>query len=129
LPFPKYTPLKERKATMIERVGAALDTMPTFVEDFDRESISDDDVSCFGNSTAQMAYIQRIAKKGEVSLVMKHFAVYYYMVKHSLENVLILEDDAAFFHSDWAGENSLYQQIMKDLPADYDMIFFSCELA
>ena len=100
---------------MMERVGAALDTMPTFVEDFDRESISDDDVSCFGNSTAQMAYIQRIAKKGEVSLVMKHFAVYYYMVKHSL--------------SDWAGENSLYQQIMKDLPADYDMIFFSCELA
>ena len=100
----------------------------TQVAGYVRESISDDDVSCFGNSTAQMAYIQRIAKKGEVSLVMKHFAVYYYMVKHSLENVLILEDDAAFLHSDWAGENSFYQQIMKDLPVDYDMIFFSCEL-
>ena len=39
---------------------------------------------------------QRVSKKGEVSLTMKHFSVYFYMVHHSLDNVLVLEDDATF---------------------------------
>ena len=53
-----YTPLRDRKQVMIERVRETLGVDPIFIEDFDREDLSDEDVKCFGNSEAQLAYIQ-----------------------------------------------------------------------
>ena len=47
------------------------------------------------------------------------------MVEKSLENVLILEDDAAFVYSDFTSHDSLWQHILANLPASYDMIFLS----
>ena len=119
-----YTPLKERKKAVIKRVRESLGVDPIFVEDFDREDLSDDDVKCFGNSKAQLAYIRRVSKKGEVSLTLKHIVIYFYMIQHSLENVLVLEDDAAFMHSDWVSKDSVWQKIMQDLPPG--MYFAPC---
>ncbi|KAL7533180.1 hypothetical protein ACHAXR_009057 [Thalassiosira sp. AJA248-18] len=120
-----YTPLKERKEAMIERVQETLGVDPLFIEDFNRENLTNEDVACFGNSEAQKAYIQRVSGRGEVSLTLKHFSVYFYMVQQSLDNVLILEDDAAFAYSDWTSKNSVWQKILTDLPADYDIVFLS----
>ena len=47
------------------------------------------------------------------------------MIQNSLDNVLILEDDAAFMYSDWTGFGSYWQSILRDLPASYDIIILS----
>ena len=52
-----YTKLGSRKPVMIERVQQALGMDPIFVEDFDAEALTDEDLKCFGDSEAQMAYI------------------------------------------------------------------------
>ena len=38
---------------------------------------------------------------------MKHFAIYFHMVRLSLDNFLVLEDNAAFLHSGWNGKGFL----------------------
>lgn len=45
------------------------------------------------------------------------------MIKQSLDNVLVLEDDAQFVHLDWTSEDSAYQELLRDLPPDYDILF------
>jgi len=120
-----YTPLADRKKVMMERIRQVIGVNPIFIEDFDREALADEDVECFGDSKAQMAYIQRVAKKGEVSLTMKHFTAYFYMVQQSLDNVLVLEDDAAFAQSDWTSKESVWQKILRDLPESYDLLLLS----
>ena len=57
--------------------------------------------------------------------MMKHFVIYFYMVQKSLANVLVLEDDAEFIHGDWATRDSIWQKIIRDLPASYDLLFLS----
>jgi len=120
-----YTPLEERKKAITDRVRKTLGVDPIFIEDFDREDLSNEDVQCFGNVDAQKAFVNRAAGKGEVSLTMKHFAAYFYMVQQSLDNVLILEDDAAFMHSGWTDRDSYWQKIIRELPPDYDLVFLS----
>ena len=56
---------------------------------------------------------------------MKHFVVYFYMVQKSLDNVLILEDDAEFMNSDWTSRNSIWQKIITNLPPSYDLLLLS----
>ena len=46
------------------------------------------------------------------------------MVHHSLDNVLVLEDDATFV-SDWTREDSVWQKIVRALPMTYDLLFLS----
>ena len=120
-----YTPLSSRKTEMIERVQSQLGIVPTFVEDFDREALTDEHFECFSDRTAQQAYIYRHTTRGEDSLSLKHMAIYYHIVRNSFQNVLVLEDDAMFVHPDWRSNNSIWQKILRDLPHDYDVLFLS----
>ena len=120
-----YTPLRSRKTEMIERVQSQLGIFPTFVEDFDRETLTDEHFECFSDRTAQKAYITRHTSRGEDSLSLKHMAIYHHVIHNSLQNVLVLEDDATFVHTDWRSSNSTWQKIIRDLPHDYDVLFLS----
>jgi GR25 family glycosyltransferase involved in LPS biosynthesis len=125
-----YTPLVQRRQDILNTVKNQFGIEPVFVEAFDREALTAEHLACIGDRDAQRAFINRNTTQGEDSLSLKHLAVYFYMVQHSLQNVLILEDDATFLQSDWKSPQSLWQHILKVLPADYDMLFLSgcCEL-
>ena len=56
---------------------------------------------------------------------MKHFVIYFYMIQQSLDNVLVLEDDATFMQSDWTSKDSDWQNIIRDLPPSYDLVLLS----
>ena len=56
---------------------------------------------------------------------MKHFVIYFYMIQQSLDNVLVLEDDAEFMQSDWTSKDSVWQKIIRDLPPSYDLVLLS----
>jgi hypothetical protein len=119
-----YTPLTERKAVMEQRVRQQFNVSPIFLTDFDREVLSDEDIDCLvEDRRAQLAFINRPTKRGEDSLSAKHMAIYHFMIRHSLQNVLVLEDDAKFLHKDWKSEGSIWQKILASLPSDYDMLF------
>eukprot|EP00566_Odontella_aurita_P004671 CAMPEP_0113595116 /NCGR_PEP_ID=MMETSP0015_2-20120614/39467_1 /TAXON_ID=2838 /ORGANISM="Odontella" /LENGTH=786 /DNA_ID=CAMNT_0000502215 /DNA_START=238 /DNA_END=2593 /DNA_ORIENTATION=+ /assembly_acc=CAM_ASM_000160 len=120
-----YNPLKERKKVMIQRVRDHFGVDPIFVTNYDQEDLTEEHIECIGDRRAQHAFIHRPTTKGEDSLSVKHMAVYYYTIQHSLRNVLVLEDDATFLQPDWRSSDSLWQTILRDLPADYDAVFLS----
>ena len=78
-----YSPLKERKRVMTERVERQLGVKPTFVEMFNREHIDNDTLTCVSDREAQLAYIGRQTTRGEDSLSLTHMAVYHYVVEHA----------------------------------------------
>ena len=117
-----YTPLKGRREAVIKRVWDQFGFDPIIVSDFDREALSDDDMKCVGNTTGQTSYLGNIISPGQYSLTMKHHAIYYYMVQHELNNVLVMEDDGSFVHSDWTSKNSQFQEVIQNVPPDYDIL-------
>ena len=120
-----YSRLSERKQTMIDRIWQQFRSEATFVTSFDRDVFTEDMRKCFNDRATQHDYISRNTTAGEDSLSLKHFAIYYYMVEHSLQNVLVLEDDATFVHTDWTDSDSLWQHMLRNLPTDYDMLILS----
>ena len=122
-----YTPLKDRRDVMSDRVREHFNADPVFIKDFDREELSDGDIECIGNREAQMAYVHRHEPRGSYSLTVKHAAAWFYIVEHSLDNVLVLEDDASFLHPDWIGKDSLWQEMLQNLPPDYDVLILCGE--
>uniref|UniRef100_A0A7S0WGA3 Fucosyltransferase n=1 Tax=Hemiselmis tepida TaxID=464990 RepID=A0A7S0WGA3_9CRYP len=123
-----YSKLKHRKVLMEKRLMETFGVKGVFVNEFDREELNESDFSCFGNREWQTTYIGRPTTNGEDSLSIKHMAVFYYMYRMGIQNALILEDDAAFFHkkaNDWLVEGTEWQYILKDLPEDYDSVMMS----
>jgi len=118
-----YTPLKERKKAMTKRVRRQFGIDPLFISDFDREDLTDEIFKCVGNTEAQIAHIHDALIPGHYSLTLKHFAIYFYMIQQSLDNVLVLEDDASFANSDWISKESAWQDHLQRLPPDYDILF------
>ena len=53
-----YTKLDRRKPVVAKRVRETLGVEPIFVTDFDKEDLTEEDIECFVDSKAQMAYIQ-----------------------------------------------------------------------
>lgn len=72
-----YTPLRQRREVVRERVRQTLGLEPVFVNDFDRENLTDGDVMCFGHREAQMAAMGRVASMGAYSLTIKVCFSYY----------------------------------------------------
>lgn len=120
-----YKPLNHRKVAVKDRVGAVFGCYPVFIEDLDRNELSDLDLTCVSNRSLQRQYIQRPTDKGEDSLTLKHMAVYQFIAERGLNNSLVLEDDATFRQSDWLSPSSQWQLILKYLPSDYDLVMLS----
>ena len=120
-----YKPLQHRKVEIEHRVRSVFGCSPVFIEDLDKDELSSTDLACVSDRNLQMEFIQRWTKKGEDSLTMKHMAIFSFMLKRNLRNVLVLEDDARFYSSDWLSPSSQWQAILKELPVDYDMVMLS----
>ena len=120
-----YKPLLHRKVEMIQRVRSVFGSSPTFIEDLDREDLSEADLACVSDRNLQQKFIQRSTKRGEDSLTLKHMAIFWMMLRRNLSNVLVLEDDARFLQADWRSASSQWQMTLKELPADYDLVMLS----
>jgi GR25 family glycosyltransferase involved in LPS biosynthesis len=120
-----YKPLKHRKLTARDRVKTVFGRHPVFIEDLDKNELSDTDLTCVSNRTMQLQFIQRPTHKGEDSLTLKHMAVFHFIAERGLTNVLVLEDDATFLQSDWLSPSSQWQLLLKHLPSDYDLVMLS----
>ena len=107
-----------------------------WIDVFDREMLS----SSFIEQCAKTATVRKYQKimnnphrenfLGEDSLTLKHlFAAYSLLRTPSCTNALILEDDATFDESgirqSWTASDGVYQQILRDLPIDYDILMLS----
>lgn len=121
-----YTPLKERREAVVQRIKDHLGIVPTVIADFDKEELSEHDMKCIGNTTGQKLYVGNVSA-GQYSLTLKHFGIYYYMVEHNLDNVLVLEDDGNFINKDWTSSDSYWQQHIRALPEDYDILILCGE--
>jgi GR25 family glycosyltransferase involved in LPS biosynthesis len=120
-----YKPLKHRKLAAKDRVKSVFGSYPLFIEDLDKNELSDTDLKCVSNRTLQHQFIQRPTHKGEDSLTLKHMAVFHFIATRGLTNVLVLEDDATFLQSDWLSTQSQWQLLLKYLPLDYDLVMLS----
>ncbi len=122
---PHYTKLTHRKATMKERVRQWVGVEPVFVDQFDKEELTDEVNFCVNNREVQQKFILRHTTDGENSLSMKHFLIFYHIVKMGLQNVIVMEDDAVLFNKDFLSPESEWQIIFRDLPEDYDIVMMS----
>lgn len=59
--------------------------------------------------------------RGEMGVALSHYRLWQHIVKHQLSSVLILEDDALEFSSDF---QSKCIDTMKHLPKDWDVVLF-----
>ena len=108
-----------------------------FIDIMDREAFSKDFVSgCVG--MAAVRKMQRLLNQpsrenylGEDSATLKHlFAAYAFLRHKAWNNAIILEDDATFEEtvsgkSVWHDENGVFRTMLRDLPADYDIVMLS----
>jgi len=120
-----YKPLKHRRQAMDLRVRSVFKYAPTFVEELDRNELSDADFACASDRHLQHLFIKRPTKRGEDSLTLKHMAVFNFMMQQNITNVLVLEDDAVFLQTDWISASSQWQNILLELPKDYDILMLS----
>ena len=103
---------------------------PIVVEKWDKLDLTAEDLRCVSDRPQQQIFIGRNTFPGEDSLSTKHMWVYFTMLKHQgLHNVLVIEDDADFeidgIGRDWTQEGHIWQQILHELPPDYDLVMLS----
>jgi GR25 family glycosyltransferase involved in LPS biosynthesis len=120
-----YKPLKHRRQAMHLRVTSVFNSPPTFVEELDRDELSDADFFCASDRHLQHLFIKRHTTRGEDSLTFKHMAVFNFIIQRNITNALVLEDDATFLQKDWISASSQWQHILQELPKDYDMVMLS----
>lgn len=120
-----YTPLKHRKPIILERVRQAFDAEPVFVNKYDKETLSMEQIDCMSDRVTQLQFIERHTTTGEDSLSFKHMAVFYHMLKMGLDMVIVMEDDAFLFDKAPLHSNTQWNTIMQDLPADFDLVMMS----
>ncbi|KAJ3272419.1 hypothetical protein HDV01_005602 [Terramyces sp. JEL0728] len=93
-----------------------LDSRATFITQFDKEELDDDFIKCV--STDKIRTISEYnygLKKGEVSLAVKSFFVYYSILLNDLPSGLVLEDDIQI-------QNNLIDQLVSLVPPNYSFI-------
>ncbi|KAJ3310229.1 hypothetical protein HDV04_005168 [Boothiomyces sp. JEL0838] len=90
-----------------------MQTNGVFVDDYDRETLSDELASCLNPS--------RYLKPGELSLSVKSFYVYYQILKKGYRNAMILEDDAMFHYN---GSVETISNLMNFIPPNYSFVQF-----
>mmetsp|Transcript_26709 Transcript_26709/g.67390 ORF Transcript_26709/g.67390 Transcript_26709/m.67390 type:complete len:529 (+) Transcript_26709:204-1790(+) len=120
-----YTKLKHRKKDMMTRMHAAFNASPVFIDLFDKEALQEDELKCLVDQDKALKFINRKTYLGENSGTIKHMAAYYHMFRYGIQNAFIMEDDATVTVPDWYSNKSMWQVILRDLPADYDMVMLS----
>lgn len=87
-----------------------------FVKQFDREEL-DNMTSCMEqNYTISL-------RPSEISLTVKHLAIYYLMVVHKIKNALVLEDDAFVYSTHKHVFKDAMHSLLRETPRPYDMMF------
>ena len=83
-----------RKAKLLERL-AEFNVSSLWVEDFDADDLNCELVNCFypPASRKQSDCHTFVMGTGELSLAIKHAAAYYFLLRHGLKSILVLEDD------------------------------------
>lgn len=104
-----YTPLKVRKQFMLEQLDKH-SLNYNFVEEYDKENLSADDLHIFNCN---------IIKLSMISNIRKHILVYNNILYNDYKYSLILEDDA-ILHDKFIDELA---KGLKQLPDTYDMLF------
>ena len=104
-----YTPLKERKYFQLRHLDK-LALNYHFIEDFDREKLSDEDLKIFNTNKVKLSMCSNIRK---------HIDAYKNIINNEYKYSLILEDDA-ILDKDFV---SKLKRGLKQLPDDYDMLF------
>ena len=120
-----YKPLVHRKNWMQNQIESNFETVPIWIEDLDKDDLTSSEIACVSNRTLQQQYINRPTKKGEDSLSLKHMAIFSFLLENDLHRALVLEDDARFFEFDWLTNSSQWQTMLRELPADYDLVMLS----
>jgi len=122
-----YKLLKHRKIAMEHQIRSVFGSSASaiWIEDLDKNELSDEDIACVSDRRVQNQYIKRATHKGEDSLTLKHMAIFSFLDSKNMSNALILEDDARFFQSDWLTNSSQWQSVLKELPFDYDLVMLS----
>lgn len=124
-----YTKLPTRKPILDNQLnGLGLSEMSKWVEVYDQDDID------FEQLPKQLPNINkplkidgrhnnRLLKKSEISLILKHNYIWNEMIDKNIDNVIVLEDDA-LLDSDFVNKLNNYT---KDLPKDYDLLWIgSC---
>jgi GR25 family glycosyltransferase involved in LPS biosynthesis len=113
--IPHYTPLIERKKSIIEQFNKYNIIDYEFIEIYDREKLLNSDISKF----------ERISG-GEISLFLKQIEAIKIIVNNNINNAIILEDDS-IFTDDFLNKLNYY---IDNLPDNWDFIFFGecCDL-
>lgn len=108
-----YTPLKERKNYIISQFNKHHIENFEFIENFDREILSENNTKKFDKSKLKM---------GNISLILKHIDAWKRIIIENLSFGIILEDDAIFI-SDF---NNILNQYINELPDDFDILMINC---
>lgn len=104
-----YTPLKERKAFLLNEMNSH-SLNYHFIEDFDREKLTDEDLFKFDKTKLRL---------GTISLIKKQIHAME-LIQNSIYNYnLVLEDDI-ILDKDFTSKLTTG---LKQLPDDYDMLF------
>ena len=104
-----YTKLNERKHH-IEKQLAKYNFDVEFITDYDRESLTNNDMALFDTN---------LLTPSEMSLIRKHIACYERICKHNLESALILEDDATL-EQNFA---TTLENYLEQLPKVWDLFY------
>jgi glycosyl transferase family 25 len=104
-----YTPLKERKTFLLNELNKhSLNYY--FIEDYDREKLSNNDLKIFDTNKVKLSICSNISK---------HIHSYQKILNNNYEYSLILEDDV-ILDNKFTGK---LQKGLQQLPNDYDMLF------
>ena len=150
---PHYKPAAERKNSLVKQFRLAGITECAFVEAYDAEELSDEMIEKFSRNddairqekidlvkniqienmfyadkkpwTQGVDYSARTAevvplRKSEISLALKHLLAWMNIAEQDLDYGVLLEDDVIIF----PGFTEDFEEQMKNVPADWDMIFF-----
>ena len=104
-----YTPLKERKAFLKDQLEEE-GVQHTFIEEFDKESLSEDHLRRFDLRRVRLSMCSNI---------MKHIHAYHHIYRSPYPHNLILEDDAVL-SGDFLTQ---LHRGLDQLPDDFDMLF------
>ena len=104
-----YTPLKERKQFLLNELNKH-SLIYHFIEDYDRENLSDEDLKIFDTNKVKLSMCSNISK---------HIDTYRNIMNNEYKYSLILEDDVVL--DDNFGDK--LNKGLKNLPDDYDMLF------
>lgn len=87
------------------------------VSDFDREELNDEIIACF-TSVSDRA----VLTTGELSLILKHYWIYYDIVNHQMPWSLVLEDDAVL-STNFTNEMADTLSLLQSNDESYGMVF------